>query len=415
MTGTLEGYREDFVKDFRSLGDSIAADNPMFGFSKYGKQLATYVTSEDLPTPLTIGLNGKWGSGKTTMTRIIQNEIDQINNDSDMQDGKRSTHVDYVDFNAWHAEKTDLSYSLWNIISEHYSNNSNGVFRNSDKVKEVGKFLLDVASRKIANMSLDEANKYFENLSNVKLPSDEISKLVGDNRLIVFIDDLDRCDASNIIDLLEVIKNVLNIDKLVFFVTVDISKIERAWELRYNNVGKIESKEYIEKLFPIIFSLPPKNIDDIYAYHRSLVQLDKKYDNIHIHLVNSLSDNPRKIKRMLNLVFFLIQNYDLKYIETHDDEHSFRECRLHFALIITWVTLTVNHKKISRMFKLQPSAIVVIALLFSEASYFSTFKQQYLDFLASHSSDFYVPRYTGSCVFESALFTPLIKDIRQYA
>ena len=61
----LEEYRKGFLRNFRKLEDSPALENPQFNFSAYGKQLASYIASKDLPTPLTIGLNGEWGSGKT--------------------------------------------------------------------------------------------------------------------------------------------------------------------------------------------------------------------------------------------------------------------------------------------------------------------------------------------------------------
>ena len=79
LENALESYRKGFLENFRKLDDSPALENLKFNFSTYGEQLARYITSEDLPTPSTIGLNGEWGSGKTTMIKTIQQNIDKMN------------------------------------------------------------------------------------------------------------------------------------------------------------------------------------------------------------------------------------------------------------------------------------------------------------------------------------------------
>ena len=100
----------------------------------------------------------------------------------------------------------------------------------------------------------------------------------------------------------------------------------------------------------MVFSLPPKTDDDVGSYHDSLVALNDEYGKLRIHLVESLSSNPRKIKRMLNIIFFLIQNYDLKNI-VDEEMDSKKQCQLHFSFIITWVALTINHRTISKVFQ----------------------------------------------------------------
>ena len=110
----LEEYRKGFLRNFRKLEDSPALENPQFNFSAHGKQLARYITSKDLPTPLTIGLNGEWGSGKTTMIEIIQQNIAKISDDSDYED------TTCINFNAWAAEKTDIVTSLFQKIPDFW-------------------------------------------------------------------------------------------------------------------------------------------------------------------------------------------------------------------------------------------------------------------------------------------------------
>ena len=240
--------------------------------------------------------------------------------------------------------------------------------------------------------------------------SKQIEDLLGGKRLVVFIDDLDRCNASNILELLETIKNVLDAKNLIFCITVDMKQIERAWELRYkSDLVKIESKEYIEKLFPVIFSLPPKTDDDVDSYHDSLVARNHEYYKLHTQLVESLTSNPRKIKRMLNIIFFLIQNYDLKNIEVNEEMDIKKQCQLHFSFIITWVALTINHRKISEVFQTEPSAIIPIVLFFSIFDSFIEFKEEYMKM--NKGKEIRIAKNEVTHRFEDQIFTSSVSNI----
>ena len=81
-----EAHRMGFLENFKKLGDNPELENLQFNFSTYDEQLARYITSKDLPTPLTIGLNGEWGSGKTILIKTIQQNIDKAINSADCPD-----------------------------------------------------------------------------------------------------------------------------------------------------------------------------------------------------------------------------------------------------------------------------------------------------------------------------------------
>ena len=289
------------------------------------------------------------------MIEIIQRNVANISDDSDYED------TTCINFNAWATEKTDIVTSLFQKISGFLDTKQfNRSWMRKIKKPRIEKFnnpwmtlCADIALRELMiGMTYEDVKDHFKKPPpSIEDISKQIEDLLGGKRLVIFIDDLDRCNASNILELLETIKNVLGAKNLIFCITVDMKQIERAWELRYkSDLVKIESKEYIEKLFPIIFSLPPKTDDDVGSYHDSLVALNDKHGKLRTHLVESLTSNPRKIKRMLNIIFFLIQNYDLKNIEVSEEMDIRKQCQLHFSFIITWVALTINHRKISEVF-----------------------------------------------------------------
>ena len=48
-------------------------DEAQFDFPTYADALAGIIASKNTQTPLTIGINGEWGSGKTSLMRLIKN------------------------------------------------------------------------------------------------------------------------------------------------------------------------------------------------------------------------------------------------------------------------------------------------------------------------------------------------------
>ena len=96
------------------------------------------------------------------------------------------------------------------------------------------------------HQKVKELKNCFRELSNI---------LRKDNKkLIVFIDELDRCEAENILSLLASIKLFFSLggeDKdenknIVYFVAVDKDAVAKAIETKYKNI--IKAEEYLEKI-----------------------------------------------------------------------------------------------------------------------------------------------------------------------
>ena len=123
-----------------------------------------------------------------------------------------------------------------------------------------------------------------------------VGKLIGENnKLVIFIDDLDRCSDDNILKLLEGIKLYLSTGNCIFVFGMDQRNVERALEKK--NIHK----EYLDKLFQSIIRIPLSNKYNIFIQtiikdyfprtsHSDLIKM----------LVEILEKNPRKVKNFLN-------------------------------------------------------------------------------------------------------------------
>lgn len=88
----------------------------------------------------------------------------------------------------------------------------------------------------------------------------------SEKRLLLFIDDLDRCSEDSMIEIIDALRVILDDSKInkkiVVLVAVDESKLKKAIEFKYKERRKEAelrdiSKEYIDKLFISAIKLPP--------------------------------------------------------------------------------------------------------------------------------------------------------------
>lgn len=96
-------------------------------------------------------------------------------------------------------------------------------------------------------------------------------------KLVVIIDDLDRCTPERIIENLEAIKLFLNVDKTAFIIGADPRIVRHAIEFRYKTDG-IENavdqdsqnkrivSDYLEKLIQIPYNLPKLSDGEVETY-----------------------------------------------------------------------------------------------------------------------------------------------------
>ncbi len=137
------------------------------------------------------------------------------------------------------------------------------------------------------------------------------------DRLVFFIDDLDRCSPENTLSMLETVKQYLNIDGCVYFLAMDRDVIIETVKQKYEYLYKSEYEryvDYIDKIIQLPFSIPPietKQMESfINRFLPSELQVCQKL------LVAGLGNNPRQIKRFINI---LKLNYSLAIQQNKKD------------------------------------------------------------------------------------------------
>ena len=283
------------MPEIKILGDSPTTEDGL-GFDPYVNILLEAINNFDAGSPLTIGIHGSWGSGKTSLMKMLEKGFEDDNN------------VKTIWFNAWaHGREEPIGLALLQQVLSEFQKEEQTKEKIGHLIENVGKLLTDAALRKTTGISFEEAKELFKNSIEVKSTlRDDFETVIGeclpDKRLVVFIDDLDRCLPEKTIEILEVIKLFLDVPRCVFVIGVEREVIERGIEVRYKSGEQgipISGKDYIEKIIQVPFTLPPIREADMMGFIESLGISEKEKGYAEI-VAKGTGCNPRKVKMFLN-------------------------------------------------------------------------------------------------------------------
>ncbi|MCK4812008.1 MAG: hypothetical protein KAS74_07020, partial [Methanosarcinales archaeon] len=153
------------------------------GFEDYAGILLDLIGNFDAESPLTIGIHGRWGSGKTSLMRMLEKRFED------------DTEVKTVWFNAWAYGDEPIGLALLHQILNEFQKEEKLTVKGIRLLGNIGKLGTDALLRKTTTITLKEAEDLFENSIEVKstLRSDfeaAIGECLQDGgRLVVFIDD----------------------------------------------------------------------------------------------------------------------------------------------------------------------------------------------------------------------------------
>lgn len=92
---------------------SIAMERDRLGVGLYASMLATVITERATPTPLSIGVFGEWGSGKSFFMGLLRGRVEEL---AGSGPSRYCHRVVSISFNAWHYADTNLWASLGDVI-----------------------------------------------------------------------------------------------------------------------------------------------------------------------------------------------------------------------------------------------------------------------------------------------------------
>lgn len=300
----------------KGFTDSPAVQDS-FNISKYINGLVNFIKSCN--TPMTIAVQGDWGTGKTSIMTMIKNEL------------RNSKNLNLVWFNTWQFSQFNLGdklpLTMLNKLVNEVSNN-----KESENFKYIKKAMVGVADAILGHISggalevssfLDNEENLFEAVERLK---ESFQKLVNEKagdegRVIIFIDDLDRIEPERAVELLEVLKIFLDCEKCIFVLAIDYSVVTRGVKVKYgNDFSESKGKSFFDKIIQVPFKMPVGSYD-ISLYVKKCfedigLEVEEEVLPQYINLIKySIGNNPRSMKRLFNSFLLLSNISDSEILE----------------------------------------------------------------------------------------------------
>lgn len=282
-------------------------DIDFLNYSEIAEMVAEMI-GDDTLLPLSIGIFGGWGIGKSSTLNLVESLLNE-----------QAEEYLIVRFDAWFYQGfDDARAALMSVIvkalaeaaPEGLKKKAGGLIKRVNKARLLGMLLeggaaamgfptfgaagrLVEAGGKAIGDGLDEkdreeagedAEKFAEKagklLDPAKAPTEEITAfrtefgevLAGlDRKLVVFIDNLDRCLPKNSIQTLEAIRLFMFLPNTAFVVAADEDMIRHAVSEHFKDPGDRLVTDYLDKLIQVPVNVPRPGVLEIRAYLTMLI------------------------------------------------------------------------------------------------------------------------------------------------
>jgi hypothetical protein len=304
----------------------IVSDEPAstaaLGFQEYAAALADTIRRGG-PDRFTIGIYGPWGSGKSTLLGAIRQQL------------AHDDRVIIADFDAWRYAKVDqIVVPLLHAV--HRAAREKGQALLEENLRRALEALVFSLSFKVGGTGLD-ATTVRSVWKESGLPAldaafaapfsalRDIPQSLNGHRVVVLIDDLDRCSPANVVGLLEAVSVVMDIEGFVFVLALDFEVLTDAIKLAFPHMQ--HPHEFVDKIVQIPFRVPPIDIDRPTFLQELVPDITDRAtalpgtvsDRVLDMARHGLERNPRQLKRLINGFGLIRHVLELKEIQVPDE------------------------------------------------------------------------------------------------
>jgi hypothetical protein len=226
-------YGFGFIED----SPIVNATDDQLSYALYASQLALKLNQSSFKKSFAVGITGEWGTGKTSFINLVKENLDQ-------------SKFIVIDFNAWdsHSPKAiirDFFTTLKSGLSKYHSDISSLLLNYSDSlIKSYDPLFSNLLHPITSDL---KSKSIFEQRSNIEKATPKIAK-----QIVFCIDELDRLDKEELIEVIKLIRNTANFPKVIFLVSYDRSYLIEA----IRKLNKQNSESFLVKIFQLEITLP---------------------------------------------------------------------------------------------------------------------------------------------------------------
>lgn len=265
--------------------------------------------SDDTLLPLSVGVYGGWGVGKSSILQLVHKQL--------VSDGETIV----IEFDAWlyqgydeakSALMTVIAQALIEEAPDGLKEQASGLFRRVNKLKllglgaEVGMAAFGLPTFGFVSRTITSAgdavsgNGDAEDLETIQdgaaAASDKLNGLIDpkevrsapeeiaafkaefsalleklDKRLVVFVDNLDRCLPKTAIENLEAMRLFLSLPNTAFVVAADVDMVRHAVANHFSGASKRHVDDYLDKLIQFPVAVPRLGLQEVRSFLCMLV------------------------------------------------------------------------------------------------------------------------------------------------
>jgi hypothetical protein len=330
----------------------------------YAQALSSFIEKAD--TPLTIGLQGEWGTGKTSMMYMIRELLEQQNVATSWVNT-----WEYAMFRSAHQTTPAVLQAMLEKLKESCIEKGTWTLKDEQtaRVKKIGRFIGALANQVIENQIginvKDAANSDEQEslaIAEIKLQINTvIQDLLTDSknehtRVVFFVDDLDRIAPSDAVEVLEALKNMFDIPNCIYVLAIDYDVVVKGLESKFGKKTEENEREFrsfFDKIIQVPFSMPTGNYDIknllTHKFEAMGILIDASLQDHFAQLVKlTVGYNPRSLKRFLNSYNLL---RSLKHLNEANQE---AESKFDDLVLFALLGLQISYPKIFRMLAQEP-------------------------------------------------------------
>jgi hypothetical protein len=270
-------------------------DIDLLGFEFLVEELEVLLTEQRL-LPVTVGVSGDWGSGKSSLMEMARARLESDQNEK---------HFICVSFSPWRFEnfgygKAALMAAVIDAIADRGADIQGALEEVVDKAKKLRErltrfgvikggtaiaatalgasppeaALAGQAAEALGGMATAphaEPAREFESVASFHVDFEELVQALGEEfrAVVVFVDDMDRCSTETIVETFEAMRLFLHAPKTAYVVGANYQIVEAALDGRYpaRREGDDDlGHNYLEKMLQNTVAVPPLSEPEVLTY-----------------------------------------------------------------------------------------------------------------------------------------------------
>lgn len=291
-----------------TLLTDLPAQDDALEVEPYAYALADYLV--DCPTPMTVAVQGDWGSGKTTTINLVQKRL--------LRSG--AAEVDLVRVETWQLAQLDVGGDLVldvleAIVDEVARLGESATvqrirttlrsFRTTalTAVRAAAGLVSDTATGVVDAVVEDLATSHAERIRKLRA---HFVELLAEHprRVVVVVDDLDRLPPRHAVEIMEALKTLTECENAVFVLAIDFAVVSQGVRAKYGeDLDQRKARAYFDKMIQLPFDIPTQRfrVDGLVTSAlRTLTPAVEDPDSYVALARAAVGTNPRALKRLLN-------------------------------------------------------------------------------------------------------------------